>query len=286
MPSTKTQTTATQARPFLKWVGGKGRLLSQLQEYYPKKYKRYFEPFLGGGAVFFDVQPSVAFLNDINTTLITAYRHIQKKPAELIKLLGELEKKYHKKSETDRSNYYYEIRARFNELKDGTIEKTVCLIFLNKTGFNGLYRESSTGGFNVPFGRYKNPKILDADNILSVSKSLRDVELLSGSFEEAVKDARRGDFVYFDPPYFPLTKTSTFTSYHEKKFLKDEQIKLRDVYADLDKRGCFVMLSNSYTDLISQLYKQFNQNTVLASRAINCKAEGRGKINEYIITNY
>ena len=149
-----------------------------------------------------------------------------------------------------------------------------------------MYRESSTGGFNVPFGKYKNPAILDDANIIAVSNALRKTTLTSTSFEEAVADAKRGDFVYFDPPYYPLNGTAKFTNYHGKNFLEDDQVKLRDIFAALDKRGCYVMMSNSHTDFIGNLYGKFNRHMVLANRAINCKAEGRGKIKEYVITNY
>jgi len=277
---------AKVAKPFLKWVGGKNQLLPQLRKLYPSNFNRYFEPFLGGGAVFFDVKPKEAFLNDINSTLITAYKHIQKQSDELVSHLRRLQNKYRAKSEEGRDRFYYEIRVKYNELKDGSLDKTAHLIFLNKTGFNGLYRESSNGGFNVPFGRYKNPTILDEENLLAVAETLSNVTLTSLSFETAIADARRGDFVYFDPPYHPLNGTAKFTNYHEKNFLEDEQVKLRDVFAELDKRGCYVMMSNSYTDFIKNLYGRFNKHTVLANRAINCKADGRGKIKEYVITNY
>ncbi|TSC82001.1 MAG: DNA adenine methylase [Parcubacteria group bacterium Gr01-1014_20] len=273
-------------KPFLKWVGGKTQLLSQLRKFYPSNFNRYFEPFLGGGAVFFDVKPRKAFLNDINSTLITAYKHVQKETDELVKHLHRLQNKYRAKSEEGRDEFYYEMRDRYNDLRDGSLDKTAHLIFLNKTGFNGLYRESSNGGFNVPFGRYKNPLILDEENLLTVAEALTGVTLTALSFEKAVADSRRGDFVYFDPPYYPLNGTAKFTNYHEKNFLEDEQVKLRDVFIELDKRGCYVMMSNSHTDFISKLYSRFNKHAVLANRAINCKAEGRGKIKEYVITNY
>jgi DNA adenine methylase len=276
----------TGAKPFVKWVGGKTQLLSQLRQFYPLNFKRYFEPFLGGGAVFFDVRPKRASLNDINTTLIAVYQHVQVDPAELVKRLRRLQNNYSKQSESERSGFYYEIRDKYNRLNDGSLDKTAHLIFLNKTGYNGLYRESSSGGFNVPFGKYNNPAILDESNLFAVAAALDGVKLTSLPFEEAIAEAKRGDFIYFDPPYYPLNGTAKFTNYHEKNFLEDEQIKLRDVFAELDQRGCLVMMSNSYTDFISKLYRGFNKNTVLASRAVNCKADGRGKIKEYVITNY
>jgi DNA adenine methylase len=273
-------------RPFVKWLGGKTQLLPQLRQFYPLNFRRYFEPFLGGGAVFFDIKPTEAFLNDINSTLIAAYRHIQRQPSELVKRLHRLQSEYNKRSESERSEFYYEMRNRYNKLKDGSLDKAAHLIFLNKTGYNGLYRESSSGGFNVPFGKYKNPAVLDKSNLFAVAEVLDRVKLTSLPFEEAIADAKRGDFVYFDPPYYPLNGTAKFTNYHERDFLEEEQLKLRDVFAELDQRGCFVMMSNSHTDFINKLYRGFNKNTVLANRAVNCKADGRGKIKEYVITNY
>ncbi len=286
MTITKPKLKKRTAKPFVKWVGGKTQLLPQLRNFYPLKFNRYFEPFLGGGAVFFDVQPKEAVLNDINTTLIAAYKHVQNRTNELVKLLRQIQNAYHAKSDEEQSEFYYEMRSKYNSLRDGSIGKTAHLIFLNKTGFNGLYRESSNGGFNVPFGRYKNPAILDEENLFATANILANATLTALSFEEAVADAKRGDFVYFDPPYHPTNGTAKFTNYHEKKFLEDEQVKLRDVFSELDKRGCYVMMSNSHTDFIAKLYGKFNKHVVLANRAINCKAEGRGKIKEYVITNY
>lgn len=272
-------------RPFIKWVGGKHRLLPQLRKLYPLKFNNYFEPFLGGGAVFLDLKPKKAFLNDINKALIASYQHIKKNPNELIKLLNKIQKQYYNESAEGQHNLYYDIRSKYNRLNNGSFEKTAYLIFLNKTGYNGLYRESSTGGYNVPFGKSKKPAILDEDNLLAVADALKKVTLTALSFEKAVASAKKGDFVYFDPPYYPLNATG-FTNYNEKNFLENEQIKLKDTFSNLNKKGCFVMMSNSYTDFIGKLYNGYKKHTVLASRAVNCKAEGRGKIKEYVITNY
>jgi DNA adenine methylase len=273
------------ARPFLKWVGGKKQLLPSLREYYPKEYGKYFEPFLGGGAVFYDLQPKQALLNDINISLIGAYKDIKSQPQAVIKELRKLSKKYSLLSVDERKEFYYSIREKFN-IKTPSLLRTAYLIFLNKTCFNGMYRENSSGGFNVPFGTYKNPKILDEENILAVSSLLSKATLLSGSFKEAVKSAKKGDFIYFDPPYYPVTKTANFTSYNSNGFLEKEQEELRDLFVELDKKGCFVMLSNSYSDYISKLYKGYEQNVVTANRAINSKGSGRGKVKEYLILNY
>lgn len=273
------------ARPFLKWVGGKNQLLSSFRAYYPKEYGKYFEPFLGGGAVFYDLQPSQAVLNDINTSLIGAYRDIKSQPESVIKELKKLNKKYSLLSQNEKKEFYYEIRTAFNK-SSTSLRRTAYLIFLNKTCYNGMYRENSSGKFNVPFGTYKKPTILDEENILAVSNLLRKATLLSGSFKEAVKSAKKGDFVYFDPPYYPATKTANFTGYNSNGFLEKEQGELRDLFIELDKKGCFVMLSNSYGDYISKLYKGYHQQIVTANRAINSKGAGRGKVKEYLILNY
>ncbi|MDD5014044.1 MAG: DNA adenine methylase [Atribacterota bacterium] len=275
-----------KARPFLKWVGGKKQIIPQIKQYIPQNYSRYFEPFVGGGALFFDLAPRKVYVNDINEILISAYRNIKNHPYEVIEKLEDLQKTFNAKNDEERKLYFYEIRDVFNRNKDSSSLKTAYLIFLNKTCFNGMYRENSKGRFNVPFGRYKNPKILDKKNILAVSKLLQKAAITDYSFEKAVEDAKEGDFVYFDPPYHPLTVTSSFTNYSNDGFNEEDQMKLRDVFIGLDRKKCFVMLSNSDTQFIRKIYHGFNQRTVSAARAINCKATGRGKINELLIMNY
>lgn len=275
-----------QAKPFLKWVGGKAQLLSQFEKYYPKDFNNYFEPFIGGGALFFNLNPTKAHINDVNATLIATYKNIKSNSEEIIKILKKLHDKYQESDDVARSSLFYNIREKFNSLPDTDLKKSAYLIFLNKTCFNGMYRENSKGGFNTPFGKYKNPTIFDRENILRISKVLKNTKLTSISFEKAVAEAKKGDFVYFDPPYYPLSETAKFTSYHKDSFTKEDQLKLRDVFAELDKKGCYVMLSNSYTPFIEDIYKKYHQETVMANRFINCKASGRGKIKELLIFNY
>lgn len=275
-----------QARPFLKWVGGKAQLLSQFEQYYPKDFNNYFEPFIGGGALFFNLSPTKAHINDVNATLISAYKNIKNKPEEVMKILKKLESEYKNGNEESKKELFYKIRDKFNNTSDAELKKSAYLIFLNKTCFNGMYRENSKGGFNTPFGKAKNPTILDRENILLVSKVLKHAKLTSVSFEKAVAEAKKGDFVYFDPPYHPLNETAKFTSYHKDSFTKEDQLRLRDVFDELDKRGCYVMLSNSHTPFINDIYKKYRRETVMANRAINCKASGRGKIKELLILNY
>ncbi|MBA7640705.1 Modification methylase DpnIIA [subsurface metagenome] len=275
-----------KARPFVKWVGGKKQLLPKFERLYSPKYNNYFEPFIGGGAVFLYLTPPKAYLNDVNKALIWAYKNIKKNPTGIINLLKALQKDYYKKSGRERENFYYSVREEYNNLSDASLKKSARLIFLNKTCYNGMYRENSEGKFNVPFGRYKRPRILDEENLLALSATLKNTTLTSMDFEKAVEKAKRGDFVYFDPPYYPLSKTASFTSYSENGFLEKEQIRLKKTFANLDRKGVFVMLSNSYTNFIRNLYKDYKQIVVTANRAINCKAEGRGKIRELVILNY
>ena len=273
-------------KPFVKWVGGKRQLLTQfrlMNLYPPEKFDpktgRYFEPFVGGGAVFFDLLPEKAFLSDLNNDLVITYNVIKKEVEKLISTL--------KKHKTDKE-YFLKIRAQnSNELTD--LEIASRFIFLNRTCFNGMYRVNSKGGFNVPFGKYTNPLICDEQNLRKVSNALKEVEIKKQDYKEVLKKAKKGDFVYFDPPYYPVSKTSSFTSYTSEAFLEKEQTELRDTFSELSKRGCFVMLSNSDTSFINEIYSGFKGvriTKVEAGRAINSKASGRGKITEVLVTNY
>ncbi len=277
--------TIKKARPFLKWVGGKGQILNQLEVFFPKKFNNYFEPFVGGGAVFFHLKPERAYLNDVNSTLMHTYKLIKNEPEKLIKGLDSLEKKYKTLEDSKRKDFFLDVRSKYNDSLDN-FERSVYLIFLNKTCFNGMYRENSKGGFNVPFGSYKNPKILDRENLNSVSQSIKKATLLNKDFVEAVKNAKRGDFIYLDPPYYPINKTSQFTTYSKNNFLEKEQVRLKDLFVELDKRGCFVLLSNSNTEFIRRLYNGYKQEEILAGRSINSVGSKRGKILELAVRNY
>ncbi len=273
-------------KPFVKWVGGKRQLLVQFKLrnlYPPEKFNlingRYFEPFVGGGAVFFDLLPEKAFLSDLNNELVITYNVIKNNIDELAKSLKK--HKYEKE-------YFLKIRTK-DPKKLSDIEVASRFIYLNRTCFNGMYRVNSKGGFNVPFGKYSNPLICDEQNLRRVSKVLKNVEIKCQDYKEVLKKAKKGDFVYFDPPYFPVSKTASFTSYTKEAFLEKEQIELRNTFLELHKRGCFVMLSNSDTSLINNIYsghKGVRITKVEAGRAINSKASGRGKITEVLVTNY
>lgn len=275
----------TCARPFVKWVGGKRQLLQQFHRFglFPSKFddKRncYFEPFVGGGAVFFDLQPKIASISDLNSELITTYVVVRDDVECLIESL--------KKHVYDK-DYFLKIRA-MNPAEMSELDIASRFIYLNRTCFNGMYRVNSKGQFNVPFGRYKNPVICDEDNLRAVSRALKDVKILNADYKSAVSEAKTGDFVYFDPPYYPISSTSSFTSYTKEGFAEKEQIELRDAFAELSDRGCYVMLSNSDVAFIRNIYgelKNVTITTVSAGRAINSKATARGKITELVITNY
>jgi len=273
-------------KPFVKWVGGKRQLLRQFRElglYPPEDFNpitnTYYEPFVGGGAVFFDLLPKNAELSDLNNELVTTYNVIKNNVDELIKTL---QKHIYDKE------YYLEVRAKkIEDLSD--IEVASRFIFLNRTGFNGLYRVNKSGQFNVPFGRYNNPVICDEDNLRRVSDALQDVTITHQDYKNVLKTAKSGDFIYLDPPYYPINATSSFTSYTAEGFLEKEQTELRDTFVKLHKKGCFVMLSNSDTPFINELYSGLDGitiNKITAGRAINSKGSGRGKITEVLVTNY
>ena len=278
----KSQTTL---QPFTKWTGGKRQLLPVIKSLMPDNYNSYFEPFIGGGALFFDLSPDKAVINDFNNELMNCYQQIKKHPQKLIELLT-------KHQENNSKEYYLELRAvdrdnRINKMTD--VERAARIMYMLRVNFNGLYRVNSKNQFNVPYGRYKNPKIVDSDLILSISQYLNEnnIEILmGGDFEKTVEDVGDGDFVYFDPPYIPLSETSAFTSYTHEGFSYEEQVRLRDVFRKLDKKGAYVMLSNSSSPLVEELYKGFNIHKVEATRTNGAKASSRGKISEIIVTNY
>jgi DNA adenine methylase len=280
---------AIAPRPFLKWAGGKSQLLQQYLPFFPQTCRNYYEPFLGGGAAFFflnaTAQPQRAFLMDINLELINVYRCVKEDVGRVIDLLTQHQAHH---CET----YYYQVRSHtaaapnwFDLGPDW--ERATRLIYLNKTCFNGLYRENSKGHFNVPIGRYKNPPILDEALLTSASESLQTAQIEVQSFEVILEHATAAeDFVYFDPPYFPISETSKFTSYNRDAFTADDQIRLRDTFVALSQRGVKVMLSNSDCSLIRDLYAGYNIHTIYASRNINSKGSKRGKISELLITSY
>ncbi len=305
-------TKGRKARPFLKWAGGKSQLLAQFSAHYPEELGkgeicRYVEPFLGGGAVFLDVVQrftvAQSVLFDINRELILAYRVVQQAPQGLVESLGELHKHYYSLDDNRRERYYYQIRDEYNSqcgeidyerFSDRWIARTAFMIFLNKTCYNGLFRVNSRGLFNVPFGRYRRPAILDAQNIFLVSALLQRAELVVGNFQASEPHIDEQTFVYFDPPYRPVSATSSFTSYSSHRFGDTEQTALAQFFAEMDRsRRAKLMLSNSDPthlqpddDFFETRYAGYRIHRVYASRMINTDARKRGKIPELLITNY
>jgi len=266
--------------PFLKWAGGKQRLLSQYDPYFPPldQIGRYFEPFIGSAAVFFHLQPPRATLSDRNEKLVELYRTIQQDVEAVIDAL----QPHH-----NDSDYYYSVRAQ-DPAELTAVQRAARLIFLNKTCYNGLYRENSKGEFNVPFGRYKRPNICDEPRLRAASRALQGVSLRAADFEEILAAAQPGDFIYLDPPYAPLSATSNFTSYSKHGFSGEDQRRLAETFHELTARGCKVMLSNSSAPLIYDLYDErgYRLIPIQARRNINSKAHKRGPVKELLILNY
>jgi DNA adenine methylase len=293
-----------QAKPFLKWAGGKTQLITDIEKALPKEFTSqkftYVEPFVGSGAILFWILnnfPNVekAVVNDINADLTNAYKIIAAKPKELISLLTQFEKEYHAIDllEEQKKAYFYDKRDLFNTRSTNTTTQAALFIFLNRTCFNGLFRVNRSNGFNVPIGSYKKPMICDADNIYVVSEVLQRVEILTGDYQDTLNYAERPALFYFDPPYKPLSQTSSFNSYAKDEFGDAEQIRLRDFCKTLDTLGHKWLLSNSdvkgkdKTDtFFDDIYNEFNINRVMARRSINANADKRGQLTELLITNY
>ena len=294
-----------ECKPFIKWVGGKGQLLSEINKLYPvelgKNINKYAEIFVGGGAVLFDILSKYkldeVYISDKNLELINTYKSIRDDVGILIKLLKEMEEQYTSLNNENRKLYYYEKRREYNNLKinieENNIEKASLFIFLNKTCFNGLYRVNKKGEFNVPMGAYKNPKIYDKENLKNVSMALKKVKIVYADYRESEEFIDNKTFVYIDPPYRPLNITSSFTSYTENDFSDKEQIELAEYINVLNKKGAKIVISNSDPknndiddNFFDKLYKNYNINRVKATRMLNSNANLRGAINELLITNY
>ena len=274
-----------KGKPFVKWAGGKRQIIDKLKEYVPDEYNTYYEPFIGGGALLFELSPKNAVINDSNEELMNVYRCLcdEEKFKKMCNLLNHYEAEHSEE-------FYYEIRNKdknknaYSRLSDYT--KAARTIYLNKACFNGLYRVNKKNEFNVPFGKKTKINTYEGSNLITISNylTMNNIKILSIDFEEAVKDVKPKDFIYFDPPYD--SDTSTFNSYTEEGFDKNEQIRLAKVFKELDKKGAYVMLSNHNTSLINDLYKDYNIHLIEAKRNINSNGKKRGKVEEVIITNY
>jgi len=296
---------SVKAKPFLKWAGGKGQLLAEIQKYYPfaeGRITKYAEPFIGGGAVLFDVLSrytlSEVYISDINAELVNCYCTVQQCVEELIALLLKLQEEYLPLSQEGRKVYYNQQRERFNTLKCGEkkrcdVEKAALMIFLNRTCFNGLFRVNKKGLFNVPMGAYKMPVICDEQNLREVSQKLKGVKIVCGDYKLSKEFIDENTFVYFDPPYRPLTTTANFTAYTESEFNDEKQIELAKFAEMLGAKGAKVVISNSdpknenpEDDFFDALYAAQKIHRVEASRMINCNKNSRGKIKELLISNF
>jgi len=275
--------------PFVKWAGGKAQLISQLAPFFPVSFRRYIEPFVGGGAVFFhlfrqgQLADQESLLIDRLDELINCYRTVQNQVEDLIAGLRQHEPHKHDKE------YFYSVRAwdrSSDYARRDEIERAARFLYLNRTCYNGLYRVNRRGEFNVPFGRHRNPTICAADNLRAASRALQGAVLLASDFTRCLETAEAGDFVYLDPPYDPLSSTANFTSYTSDDFGAADQRRLADLFRELDRRGCYVMLSNSSTPFIRELYRGYEQVEVEAIRAISRKGEARGPISELLVMNY
>lgn len=286
-------------KPFIKWAGGKGQLLDIIREKYPESINKYCEPFVGGGAVLLDVlanfKPEEVLINDINQELINTYIHIRDNAEDIIDSLSDMQEKFWNMNSNQQKEYFYIQRDKFNNgIRNNThdISMAVLFIFLNKTCFNGLYRVNKQGFYNVPIGSYKKPNICDPDNIRTISRLLKNVKIRCGDYSKCSDFVDENTFVYIDPPYRPLNKTSSFTSYNENKFGDKQQIQLAQFLELLSKKGAKIIASNSDPKNIDEddnffddIYKSFNINRVKAKRMINSKGSGRGNLNELIIFN-
>ncbi len=310
--STRINLAEKTAKPFMKWAGGKGQLIEKLANLFPPEMKagkitKYAEPFIGGGALFFYIAqnyPSIESfaITDVNEELILAYKTIQKDVESLISFLAALEKKYHSLDRDEQKNFFYQQRADFNKKRteidfknyhDNWIERTATIIFLNRTCFNGLFRVNSKGEFNVPFGDYKNPKICDPENLRAVSELLQKTQIECGDFTASKEFVDENTFVYFDPPYRPISKTASFTSYSKFDFGEKEQKRLAEYFSFLSRKNAKLMLSNSdpknedpEDHFFEDLYYEFRIERVDAARMINCDGNKRGRIKELVIMNY
>lgn len=300
-----TKSDEKKVKPFLKWAGGKGQLLSEIEKYYPfgnRGITKYAEPFVGGGAVLFDILSKYdlgeVYISDINAELINTYSTIRDDIDKLIDMLMVMQNAFVPKNKDERKLYYLAKRERFNDLKvtgneNISVEKAALMIFLNKTCFNGLFRVNRKGLFNVPMGSYKNPMICDEENLRAVSEKLQNVMIVCGDYRESADFIDDDTFVYFDPPYRPITDTASFTAYTENSFNDEKQIELAKFVDEMHRKGAKVVISNSdpknsntEDDFFDNIYSSHKIKRVKATRMINCNSEARGKITELLISNF
>ena len=282
MEATEPTKTSLKPRPFVKWAGGKSRIAKMIANEFPT-FNNYFEPFLGSGAIYFEIAPQSGILNDLNSNLISTYNDIKKHPKKLMLEMDAIQNIYNNlKTIEEKSDYYYQLRNKYNSQKNSSIKKSALFIFLNKAGWNGMYRENSNGGFNIPFGKREAINLYDEDNILRISKNIQKMTFTCKDYKDAAKTAQPNDLVYFDPPYF-----ETFSDYQKNGFSDTDQQELHDLAIELTRRGCHVVISNSDCEKSRNLYKDFTRIVEIPiTRTIGSKVSSRQKINEILILNY
>jgi DNA adenine methylase len=275
-----------QAQPLVKWAGGKRQLQERILATFPAFTGTYFEPFLGGAAIFFALNPKKAVLSDVNQGLVNLYKCVQDDYLAVLAEAQKLEKKYNKLDLDEQSDLFYKTRESYNSSERKGLKNAVDFLLLNKAGFNGIYRENASGGFNVPFGKRSNLVLVTASNLELAAKSLQKARISIQGFEKVVSVAKAGDLVYFDPPYVPLSITSAFTSYSKGGFGEAHQVELSRVFKELSDKGVHVALSNSKTPLVEKLYKGFKHHELSATRQISAKTAGRNSVTELLVTNF
>jgi len=275
-------------KPLLKWAGGKRHIVTELVERFPEGWKsgRYFEPFLGGGAVFLELEPETATIADLNVRLVGFYKHVRENSQAVVEGIQQIAENFEAHSEEKKLEFYVGLRKDFNGMEPQSLESACSLYAINKLCFNGLYRENSKGEFNVPFGHKKMFPMIEASDFDTVSRILKSTIILNCDFEDTVSESESGDFVYFDPPYIPINVTSSFTSYQSSGFNLDDQKRLADLMRNLKKGGVNAMCSNSDTAQTREIFSNLNIQQIQAPRMVSAKSSGRGHITELVITNY
>ena len=281
-----TNTLLPLARPILKWAGGKTQLLPEITSRAPKSFSTYHEPFVGSGAVFFAFSPSKATISDTNGNLVRLYTDVRDNTVQLFERLQALQEGFNELPSEEKSAHYYSKRALFNAEANGSINQSALMVFLNKTGFNGMYRENAKGEFNIPFAKKESVNLPTYEHLEACKSALDGADILHTGFESILARAKPGDFVYFDPPYVPLTKTSSFTSYQAQGFSLNDHEKLAQTFSSLHESGVKVLLSNSDTPEVRKMFKNFTVETVHARRSINSRGSGRGAVAEVLVRNY
>jgi DNA adenine methylase len=277
-----------RVKPLLKWAGGKRYIAEELRSKFPDNWNSgtYFEPFIGGAAMFLSAAPKRAVVADVNKRLVHFYQFVKNSPSEFYSELQIISKNFNDCLPEEKRDFYIKLRKNFNETQEDSLNSAVLLYAINKLCFNGLYRENASGGFNVPFGQKKSLPIMTLDDLQEVSKALEQTEILNSDFEVSVEKAISGDFIYFDPPYIPLGPSSSFTSYHSGGFDLADQERLADLMQKLSTKGIKAMCSNSDSELTHKIFGNLNIGNISAPRMVSASASGRGMINELVITNY